>query len=465
MGKQTVEPEPMIFSNSSELAGRLKGWFADQFQGKKFCLIFVCENEPDVKKGFEMPAIAKGSINRVLVVFKGRPIDLEAMGTWREWAIETVKAWDLRMDFVSKDATEDELRQVVERNCAPWFADPPPPEKIGIAIKKWVKMPIAKTAKDDSSLLTMMFGSMGELLTEVEVVARRFSEAVERLDMGAKAEYRDKIDSLLKQPGKEDTKRGSLSRTENEKDLLGIGNVTDQLPKLLLLGETGVGKTLIAEYLHKRCGLEGRPLHVSIPEYLGKEDMFEYTLFGYAAGNYTGGREDGDHGLLIENVGRVVFLDEIGEANAAIQAKLLTFLDHYRVRPRGWLGDPFYCPVLIVAATNRDLDEAVEGKPRFRRDLLARFTDRHRIPALRDRKQDFEFILDCLLQRQSMNPAGFVENIGKDALTFLKAADFKDGNFRELEDLFRGACRKAQREDRRHLVKSDFERPTSELQS
>ncbi|MEI8309216.1 MAG: sigma 54-interacting transcriptional regulator [Verrucomicrobiota bacterium] len=450
--------EPLIYTNDQQLAGKLRDWFGTEFGAeKKCCLVCVSDNCVEVKK-YGIISPQPGSINRVLVIFLGRPIDLNAMGSWREWAVSTVCGSELRMDSLSKGAGEADFRTAIDRNCAGWFAAKPGPEKQGLELGEWVTMPKEKTAKDDPSLLTMMFGSMGELLTEVEVVARRFSEAVEKLGGEANSKYLKKIDSLLKDGGGVDAKSGSAARKESPKpdDLLGIGNVTDQLPKLLLRGESGVGKTLIAEYLHKRCELDGWPLHISIPEYLGKEDMFEYTLFGYAAGNYTGGRKEGDHGLLLENLGGVVFLDEIGEANAAIQAKLLTFLDHYRVRPRGWLGDPFYCPVLVVAATNRDLNETTDGKPRFRRDLLARFTDRHTIPALRDRKQDFEFILDCLLQRQSMNPGQFVREIGAEAMAFLKEKDYRDGNFRELEDLFRDACKKAKRDDRPYLIRTDF---------
>ena len=96
----------------------------------------------------------------------------------------------------------------------------------------------------------------------------------------------------------------------------------------------------------------------------------------------------------------------------------------------------------------------------FRNDLFRRFTDVLPIPPLRERKQDFEFILDCLLQRESLNPGGFITQIGTETLAFLKKNDFEKGNFRELEDLFRNACRTANKEDRPYLVRSDFEQKT-----
>ncbi|MCL1785840.1 MAG: sigma 54-interacting transcriptional regulator [Alphaproteobacteria bacterium] len=226
----------------------------------------------------------------------------------------------------------------------------------------------------------------------------------------------------------------------------------------MLYGKTGVGKTLIARYLQNNPG--ERPVRIVIPEYLNKEDMFEYALFGYVKGAYTGGRESGDHGLLLENVGRVVFLDEIGEANDIIQAKLLAYLDDYHVRPRGWQGDPFYCPTLVVAATNRDLDDMVEKK-QFRADLLMRFTDRETIPTLRERVDSFPFILDCLLQNNAINPGwgkkgeSCVKEIGNEALEALKKYEFP-GNFRELENILRTVCREVLKDGRDYICRSDL---------
>jgi len=106
-----------------------------------------------------------------------------------------------------------------------------------------------------------------------------------------------------------------------------------------------------------------------------------------------------------------------------------------------------------VAATNKDL-VAEKG---FRRDLLARFTDRRLIPGLKSRIGDLPFILDCLLQREAMNPDLGIERVGQCAYDALKSRDYSVGNFRELENLFRTACELALRDDRKALVKEDIE--------
>ena len=455
--------ELAVFGNRHELATSATTEFAESLRGRKACILLISDNANQGDKAFEFPDL--GWVKRMVVVFTGRPVHLKTIESWRDWATDKMPGLlDLRMAFVVEHQTKDVLN-AVRTTCVEWFAERTAPEGVGLERRTWVRMPDEITAKDDPSLLTMMFGSMGKLLTGLEVAARSFKSAVGSRSHGAEREaYLRRINELLARGGPQ-TKSGATATSKpsakSAKPDLGLGNITDRIPKVLLLGDTGVGKTLIASYLHKRSGLLDSPLHISIPEFIGKEDMLEYKLFGYAAGNYTGGKPEGDHGLLLENVGRVVFLDEIGEANAEIQAKLLTFLDHFYVRPRGWLEDPFYCPVLIVAATNRNLHEKTRrGMRLFRNDLFRRFTDVLPIPPLRERKQDFEFILDCLLQRESLNPGGFITQIGTETLAFLKKNDFEKGNFRELEDLFRNACRTANKEDRPYLVRSDFEQKT-----
>jgi hypothetical protein len=161
------------------------------------------------------------------------------------------------------------------KHCVHWNRPLPERETPAIKAGQFVTMPLGVTDKDAPSLLTMMFGSMGELLTAVDLVGRRFQKAG-TVNAVSRAKYLERINSLLD---------GKITDFGPVK--LDIPGRVDRLPRLLLHGETGVGETLIARYLHKRSGFTGRPLRILIPEYLGKEDMFEYDFFGYMRGAYT----------------------------------------------------------------------------------------------------------------------------------------------------------------------------------
>jgi hypothetical protein len=432
----------LIFANKPGVAARILEWIGDGFAGRPNCIVCVSGNKTPTDMDFCFDAAAERlAFSRALIIFEGLPIALDAVGPWREWAVGK-GALELHVTFLRESIQESTFRTVVDRYCQHWTDKPLVPEAPALTRGQFIRMPHAATDKDDPSLLTMMFGSMGELLTAVDVVGRQFREAHDIKKEG-RQKYLEKIAGCLdgKSPGVDSV-------------VLGIPERIDLLPRLLLRGETGVGKTLIARCLHKRSGFDGRPLRISVPEYLGKEDMFEYDLFGYMRGAYTDAKE-GSHGLLLENVGGVVFLDEIGEANDILQAKLLAYLDDYRVRPRKWKGTPFYCPTLIVAATNRDLDEMAENKT-FRADLLARFTDRYVMPPLRQRMEDLHFILDCLLQSEAINPGGKVTEIGCGAFEEIKSRKFT-GNFRELETVMRTACREALKDGRDFICAADFD--------
>lgn len=427
--------------------GSGQAWLDGRFAGRPYGIVFVKNWKSPKDPSFSN---APETLSRVLVIFEARPVQPKVVQAWREWAMRK-KAWDVRMAILD-ELNEEGFNQVMQQHCAEWNKEIPDREGPAVTKGEFVQMPDPPTPKDDSSLLTMMFGSMGDLLSKLEVAAYRFKEACDKAKLGANKETIRQ--AIAKKLALKSPKGDDLKGLET-----GLEAKIDHFPKVLLHGESGVGKTLIASYLQARTGLfvDGtRPRRIPLPEFLEKEGDLEFALFGYAQGAYTGGKEDGDPGLLLSHMGGVIFLDEIGQANAAIQAKLLAFLDDYLVRPRGWTGEPFHCPVLIVAATNRDLDELAE-KGEFAGDLLARFTDRLTIPPLRDRMEDIEYILDCLLQRDSLNRDGFVTEIGQGALAAIKRRDFKKGNFRELEDWFRAACQCAARDGRNYLVSADVE--------
>ena len=392
-----------------------------------------------------IPPIGLQPYTRLLIIFIDLPIKADVLSLWRTWAIEQHDILDLRVDFIGGELSEGLITAVIKSRCSDWHVIELPEESPKIVLGNWIDLENSRRGNGDPSLLSMMFGSMGKLLNSVDITRRRFNSACD-ISTDARSGYLKKI-------------RACLSETEADAQTaapdLEMSGFPDDLPRVLLLGETGVGKTLFARYLahrDRRYPEKPRFEKIHVPEYLGKEDMLEYELFGYAAGSYTGGKEHGSLGLLLRNVGGVIFLDEIGDANSIIQAKLLAYLDDFKIRPRGWNGEPFFCPTMVIAATNRNFDE-IDG---FRTDLVERFTDVFQIPPIRERKESLPFILDGLLQRDSINPERRVMSIGEEAYRALFDYEFR-GNFRELENLMRRICEHVRKEGRDCIYRADFE--------
>lgn len=312
-------------------------------------------------------------------------------------------------------------------------------------------------AKDDPMHLyaSAMIGKMGHLLMRLQQIAIQYVKEIKKIN--DENTLKKRIDDITKA-----VQGGNGS--ENDEN-------TPRLPKVLLLGDSGVGKSLVANFLHK-CVLDLlkdekiklvetlHPARIAIPEFLGKIDDFEYRLFGYTSGAFTDAKENGDIGLLAQNMGQVIFLDEMGTADSAIQAKLLAYLDDYKIRPRGWKQSPFLCPTLVVAATNEK--KKLENKDEFRNDLLARFSDVLEIPNLKERiaggEKNFNYILDCVLQEDDISQYGIVE-IGAGAWKILwdHFSNGCNGNFRELETWIRDACKNANADHRTQLIAQDFD--------
>lgn len=153
---------------------------------------------------------------------------------------------------------------------------------------------------------------------------------------------------------------------------------------VLLLGETGVGKTHIAELIHQYSGRRGKFVTVSTPSI--PDNLFERELFGHKRGAFTDAHTD-KQGYVDEAAGGTIFFDEISEIPLSFQAKLLRFIDTQKFQV---LGEPSEkeADVRILAATNRDLLDMI-GHRQFRQDLFFRLRILEiRIPPLRERKAD-----------------------------------------------------------------------------
>ena len=201
-----------------------------------------------------------------------------------------------------------------------------------------------------------------------------------------------------------------------------VAAATRQCMPVLICGQTGTGKEELARYAHTSSGRKGAFVPVNCTAL--PESLIESELFGYADGAFTGAHKGGSHGLIKQAHGGTLFLDEIGDMPFALQSVLLRFLDDHTVRPIG--GASSKVDVLIVSATNVDLDQAVSAK-RFRSDLLYRLNTMHvTLPPLAERS-DFAQIALNLLGR--INPE---LRITESALSVLARRSWH-GNVRELK--------------------------------
>ena len=198
---------------------------------------------------------------------------------------------------------------------------------------------------------------------------------------------------------------------------------------VLILGESGVGKELLARYIHRESGRSGK--FVSINCAAIPENLFESELFGYTKGAFTGALSD-KPGLFEEADGGTLFLDEVGELPLPLQAKLLRVLQEGEVRRLG-SNITRKVDVKLVAATNRDLKELVsQGK--FREDLYYRLNVLTlKVPPLRERPEDITALTGYFLKKFSSKYGKKVE-MTPEALEILLSYPFP-GNVRELENL------------------------------
>jgi transcriptional regulator with PAS, ATPase and Fis domain len=198
---------------------------------------------------------------------------------------------------------------------------------------------------------------------------------------------------------------------------------------VLLLGETGTGKELVARCIHF-MGLRGDKALVPIDCSALTPTLVESELFGHVKGAFTGA----DHlkrGLLQTASGGTVFLDEIGELSIFLQAKLLRALQEKEIRPVG-STERIPINVRVIAATHRDLEAGVRAGT-FRQDLYFRLNVvQIRLPALREHKVDIPLLVAYFLAKFSI-PLQPTRALSDDALQRLLAYDWP-GNVRELEN-------------------------------
>ncbi len=212
-----------------------------------------------------------------------------------------------------------------------------------------------------------------------------------------------------------------------------IDRVAPSEASVLIRGETGAGKGLMAKLIHSRSSRAQEPhLHINCSAL--NDSLLESELFGHEKGSFTGAAS-AKPGLFEVADGGTLFLDEVAETSPAMQAKLLQVLDNGEIRRVG--GTSFIkVDVRIISATNKDLEEEVAEK-RFRQDLLFRLNvvglD---LPPLRQRREDIPGLIHLYLDRHRL-PGEEVKAISDSAMSRLCNYDWP-GNVRELANVIEG---------------------------
>jgi sigma-54 dependent transcriptional regulator, acetoin dehydrogenase operon transcriptional activator AcoR len=194
---------------------------------------------------------------------------------------------------------------------------------------------------------------------------------------------------------------------------------------ILICGETGSGKEILARHAHHASGRTGAFVAINCGAL--PAELFEAELFGYVGGAFTGARREGSAGLIASADGGTLLLDEVRELPLHLQAALLRFFDDSVVRPVGATATR-RVDVQLLAATNADLEEDVAAQ-RFRADLMYRLnTVRANLPPLRQRR-DFVAVVRSVLD--ALDPLATID----DAAIARLAAHAWPGNFRELRSV------------------------------
>jgi two-component system response regulator HydG len=233
-----------------------------------------------------------------------------------------------------------------------------------------------------------------------------------------------------------DRKLSIIARSEGMMKILDlIESLKDSDCNILITGETGVGKSLIAKIIHFTSRRQEMPF-LSINCATLTEELLASELFGHEKGAFTGAVKTKQGLIEIVDTG-TFFLDEIVEMSPNLQAKLLKVIDDgefFRVGGRR----PIKVDVRFIAATNQNIRSAL-AEGRFREDLYYRLNVMEIfIPPLRDRKEDIESLSEFFLQKHLTSAAKKIKGFSKDAMSILKHYSFP-GNVRELENIIERA--------------------------
>ncbi|HEY6626660.1 MAG TPA: sigma-54 dependent transcriptional regulator [Ignavibacteriaceae bacterium] len=304
---------------------------------------------------------------------------------------------------------------------------------------------VLKFVKDyNASLQVIILSAQGEMRKAIDCIKSGAYDFITKpyefddllLTVGRALEHKEllvKTEILTK----EISKKGSENIIGNSSELKKILNLANKAAisdsNILIEGETGTGKELLAEYIHKHSARKDKPFVVincaSLPD-----QLIESELFGHERGAFTDAKNT-KQGLVEIAHGGSLFLDEIGELSLALQPKLLRFLENGEYRRIGGITT-LTSNVRVIGATNRNLLEEADNK-NFRKDLLFRLNViTLTIPPLRDRREDILLLANHFIKEKT--PIRSPKHLSPQAEEILLTYSF-NGNIRELDHIIERA--------------------------
>jgi two-component system response regulator HydG len=321
------------------------------------------------------------------------------------------------------------------------------PEIDGIALCEQ----IAANRPDVPVVVMTAFGNLDAAVAAIRAGAYDFITKPAQLDVltialerAARTRLlRDEV-RRLKAPSQDGSSRGLASKSEAMRKVWDlVDRVADSEATTLIIGESGTGKEVFAHAIHERSRRARGPF-VAVNCTAMPEALLESELFGHARGAFTDAKE-ARTGLFVQARGGTILLDEVGDMPASIQPKILRVLQERKVRPLGSAGE-VSVDVRVIAATNRDLEGAVEER-RFREDLYFRLNViQVSLPPLRSRAADVlpltQHFLEAFARRANKPVSGIAPAVAERLMAYSWP-----GNVRELQNCMERAVAVARFEE------------------
>jgi two-component system, NtrC family, response regulator AtoC len=342
------------------------------------------------------------------------------------------------LEVVSAATGREALARMEERPADAVLLDLGLPDADGMGVlremrARWPRVPIIMVtagADAESAVQAIRLGAYDYVTKPVDVerIGVLVPRAIERNSL------LEEVEELRRRVGPEGDLETTMGRGDAVVRIVAqVAEVSGSPLTVLLLGETGTGKELVAKAIHRHSGRRDRPF-VAVDCGAIPEALVESELFGHEKGAFTGAGEK-RRGQFLLAEGGTLYLDEISNLPLPLQSKFLRVLETRRLRPVGG-EEASPLDVRFVAATNRDLLSLV-GAGKFREDLYFRIAEYTiGLPALRDRTADIEFLVHRFQEEASVDFRRPVREFTPEALGILKAHAWP-GNVRELRNVVR----------------------------